>query len=92
MKRIAFLAAAYRLYLRRGKDDRGVSYKTDDPALMESDQKRICSGNPLDFLGLACFSGIALGASAHFVERYLKYCSDIEAQGVLATVDELIGD
>jgi mannitol 2-dehydrogenase len=92
MKRIAFLVAAYRLYLRRGKDDRGVSYKADDPALMESDQKRICSGNPLDFLGLSCFSGIALGASAHFVERYLKYCCDIEAQGVLATVDELIGD
>lgn len=92
MKRIAFLKAAYRLYLRRGKDDRGVSYKVDDPALTANDLKLIRSDNPLDFLGLSCFSGVALGESAHFVERYLKYCREIETRGVLAIIEELIGD
>lgn len=92
MKRIAFLTAAYRLYLRRGKDDRGVSYNVDDPALTENDQKLTRSDNPLDFLGLSCFSGVALGESAPFVERYLKYCRDIETRGVLAIIEELIGD
>ena len=92
MKRIAFLVAAYRLYLRRGEDERGVPYKIDDPGLVENDQPLINSDEPLDFLGLSCFSGVTLGASKHFVECYLKQCRNIETAGVLATVDELTGD
>jgi mannitol 2-dehydrogenase len=92
MKRIAFIVAAYRLYLRRGEDERGVYYKTDDPGLVENDQILINSDEPLDFLGLSCFSGVKLGASKRFVEWYLKLCQSIKAKGVLATLDELIGD
>jgi len=92
MKRIAFFVAAYRLYLRSDKDERGVPYKIDDPGLMEADQMLINSDNPLDFLGLSCFSGVMFGASKHFVELYLKYCNDIESKGVLPTMEELIGD
>ena len=90
MKRIAFFVAAYRLYLRRGQDERGVSYEVDDPGLMKNDQILIDSDTPLDFLGLSCFSGIILGASKRFVEWYLKCSQDIETKGVLATVNELL--
>ncbi|HHW49168.1 MAG TPA: mannitol dehydrogenase family protein [Clostridiaceae bacterium] len=92
MKRIAFLVAAYRLYLRSDKDERGVSYKIDDPGLLETDQILINSGNPLDFIGLSCFSGVNLGSSNNFIEWYLKYCNDIESKGVLSTMEELIGE
>ena len=92
MKRIAFIVAAYRVYLRRGEDERGVSYKTDEPGLVENDLLLINSDEPLDFLGLSCFAGVKLGASKRFVECYLKHCQNIEGKGVLATMDELIGD
>jgi len=90
MKRIAFLLATYRLYLRRGEDERGVSYKIDDPGLVENDKMIIKSDKPLDFLGLSCFSSILFGSSKSFVECYLKYCHSIETKGVLATMDGLI--
>lgn len=90
MKRIAFFVAVYRLYLRRGEDERGVSYKIDEPGLLENDQLLINSDEPLDFLGLSCFSGIILDSSKHFVEWYLKHCHDIEDKGVLAAVEELL--
>jgi len=91
MKRIAFLIAAYRLYLRSCKDEKGVPYKIDDPGLVEGDKILINSSEPLEFLRLSCFSGVALGSSERFVESYLKYCNSIEAKGVLPTIEELIG-
>lgn len=90
MKRLAFFVASYRLYLRRGEDDRGVSYKIDDPGLVENDQMLIDSEDPLKFLGLSCFSGISLGSSKSFVEWYLKHCQNIESKGILATMEELL--
>lgn len=91
MRRIAFFVAAYRLYLRRRKDEKGVAYTIDDPGLVKSDQALIESSQPLDFLGLSCFCGVSLGSSKHFMVWYLKYCRDIESKGILATMDELIG-
>lgn len=90
MKRIAFFVAAYRLYLRRGKDERGIAYKINDPGLEENDQILIDSDNPMEFLKLSCFSSIPFGLSKHFVEWYLKQCQNIEENGVLNTMDVLL--
>lgn len=92
MKRIAFLIATYRLYLRRLKDDKGVPYKIDDPGLEETDKILINSCEPLDFLRLSCFSGVSLSSSERFVDSFLKYCNSIEAKGILPTLEELIGE
>jgi len=92
MKRIAFLIAAYRLYLRRRKDDRGVPYKIDDPGLLETDDILINSCEPTDFLKLSCFSGVALSSSERFVDSFLKYFYSIEEKGILSTLEELIRD
>ena len=92
MKRIAFLIAAYRLYLQRGEDERGLSYKIDDPGLLEGDKMLINSDEPLDFLKLSCFSSVIFDSSKNFMEWYLKYCGSIEAVGVLATLGEVIGE
>jgi Mannitol-1-phosphate/altronate dehydrogenases len=90
MKRIAFIVAAYRMYLRHTEDERGVSYKIDDPGLVENDQMLIGSDKPVDFLGLSCFSGIKLGSSKCFLDCYLECCRNIESKGVLATMMELL--
>ncbi len=92
MKRIAFLIATYRLYLRRLKDDKGVPYKIDDPGLEETDKILINSCEPLDFLRLSCFSGVSLSSSERFVDSFLKYCNSIEEKGILPTLEELIGE
>ncbi len=92
MKRIAFLVAAYRLYLKRGRDDAGAAYRVDDPGLSENDRRLIDSDDPLDFLGLSCLSGLPLDASVRFVEGYLELCQRVAAAGILATIEELIGD
>ena len=90
MKRIAFIIAAYRLYLRKGKDEKGVSYVVDDQGLTENDLTLAGSNEPLDFLNLSCFSGLRLSTSERFIKEYLESCRNIEAKGVLATIEGLL--
>lgn len=90
MRRIAFIIATYRLYIRSNEDEKGVSYTINDPGIMESDQVLIDSEYPLDFLGLSCFTGITLSSSKGFVESYLECCQNLESKGVLATMGKLL--
>ncbi len=89
LKRVAFLVAAYRLYLRRGSDDKGVAYAVDDPKLTKSDWVLI-GGDEQDFLGLSCFGGLRLADSPRFVALYLESCQSVEEKGVLATIEGLL--
>lgn len=90
LSRITLFAAAYRLYLQRGLDDRGVSYIVEDPGLTEKDYQLIRSGDPVDFLHISCFAAFGLADSPEFVKWYCKNCQDIETKGVMATVEGLL--
>ncbi len=89
-RRIAFVTASYRLYLRRGIDDKGVPYEVNDPGLSDRDQDLIKSDNPLDFLNLSCFADVDLSLSKQFVDWYLKWYKRIEEKGILNTMEELL--
>ena len=89
-RRIAFVTASYRLYLRRGIDDKGVPYEVNDPGLSDRDQDLIKSDNPLDFLNLSCFADVDLSLSKQVVEWYLKWYKRIEEKGILNTMEELL--
>lgn len=90
MKRTAFFIAAYRLFLRRCADDRGIPYEVNDPGLVENDQILIHHDDPMNFLRLSCFSGVRLESSKSFVKWYLKHCRDIELKGMLAAMEGLL--
>lgn len=90
MKRIAFFVAAYRAYLRRDADERGISYTVNDPGLLENDLALINSDDPFDFLRLSCFAGFVLDSSKNFVEWYLKHYKSIDSGNILSVMGELL--
>jgi mannitol 2-dehydrogenase len=88
-KRIAYFIASYRLFSLCGEDEKGAPYLIEDHGLSESDRVLIDSDEPLDFLGLSCFSGIPLKESEGFVKNYLYFCDNIESKGILKVMEEL---
>jgi mannitol 2-dehydrogenase len=54
-KRLAFLFAAYRHYLKYKEDDNNVSFEVAEPWLSPEDEEYIQSDNPVDFLSLSAF-------------------------------------
>lgn len=90
LSRITLFVSAYRQYLRKGVDDRGVSYTVDDPGLTENDYRLIRSDDPVDFLKVSCFDAFGLADSGKFVKCYVKNCQDIEEKGVMKTIEGLL--
>lgn len=88
--RIAFFTAAYRAYLRKREDEKGESYKINDPGLTKTDWDLTERENPLDFLDLSCLNALPLKSSIPFVEKYLQHCDHIEKKGILATMENLL--
>ncbi|MFV0527478.1 MAG: mannitol dehydrogenase family protein [Lachnospiraceae bacterium] len=92
MVRVAMFVASYRLYLRRGADDKGTPYIVRDPGLTEHDRELIASDAPTDFLGLSCFTGVELRASESFMKWYPAYCREIAEKGVLAVLEQSVAE
>ena len=89
-KRVAYLFAAYRHYLKYQVDDNGDAFEVADPWLTVDDRKAIESDNALDFLSISAFTSTDLKAAAHFVELYLKMVEDIKAKGAMKVLEEEI--
>ena len=89
-KRVAYLFAAYRHYLKYQVDDNGDAFEVADPWLTVDDHKAIESDNALDFLGISAFTSTDLKAASHFVELYLKMVEDIKAKGAMKVLEEEI--
>ena len=89
-KRVAYLFAAYRHYLKYQKDDNGDAFEVADPWLTVDDRKAIDSDDALDFLGISAFTSTDLKAASHFVELYLKMVEDIKAKGAMKVLEEEI--
>lgn len=78
LERLAFFVAAYRHYLKHGKDDRGQAYEVNEPWLTKEDRKLIASDDPLDFLALSPFRSTDLKAADKFVSQYLGMVEKLE--------------
>ena len=90
LKRVAYLIAAYRHYLKYKVDDKGASFEVAEPWLAAEDEALIASDNPVDFLGLSAFSSTDLKASQAFVELYLQMVSDIKQQGAMPVLESIL--
>ena len=89
-KRVAYLFAAYRHYLKYQVDDKGDAFEVADPWLTVDDHKAIDSDDALDFLGISAFTSTDLKAAPHFVELYLKMVEDIKAKGAMKVLEDEI--
>lgn len=90
LKRLAFLIAAYRHYLKFKTDDSGLTFTIAEPWLNPQDQVLMDSENAIDFLGLSAFSSIDLKTQTSFLEPYLHYARQIEANGLHKTLQTVI--
>ena len=90
LERLAFFVAAYRHYLKHGKDDLDQAYEVNEPWLTKEDRKLIASGDPLDFLSLSPFRSTDLKAADKFVSQYLVMVEKLEKDGVLPVLEQLV--
>lgn len=91
LTRMAFTLAAYRRYLRGGKDDQGEAYTIDEPWLSPADKKLIDSEDPLDFLKLAAFAEAKPADNPEFARLYLRMANEIENNGAMNTLRSILG-
>lgn len=89
LKRITFLIAAYRHYLKYKTDFIGIAYDTAEPWLTSDDSKLIESNNPKDFLDIAPFKSYDLGASEKFIEGYIHFAEIIKEKGITSVLTEI---
>lgn len=82
LKRVTFLIAAYRHYIKYKKDFNGRSYDIAEPWLSAADLKLIESNNPVDFLNLTPFKGYGLDLSEKFTSEYLYFTEMIKSKGI----------
>lgn len=89
-KRVAFLFAAYRHYLKYHVDDQGAAFEVADPWLSEDDWKLIRSEEPTDYLAISPFRSTDLKAAKPFVEQYLKFVEAIKNNGTMPTLETIL--
>lgn len=90
LKRVAYLFAAYRHYLKYQTDDHGEKFEVADPWLSAEDWKLIDSDRATDFLGISPFTSTDLKKADRFVSLYLKMVDDIKAKGAMAVLESEI--
>lgn len=90
LKRVAYLFAAYRHYLKYKTDDNGEAFEVADPWLTAADWKLIESDNAADFLGVSAFTSTDLKAAPHFAGLYEKMVSEIKERGAIKVLEEEI--
>lgn len=90
LERLAFFVAAYRHYLKHGKDDLGHSYEVNEPWLTEEDRNLIASDDPLDFLGLSPFRSTDLRKAPKFVHQYRDMVGRLEQEGAMPVLETIV--
>ena len=89
-KRVAYLFAAYRHYLKYRCDDHGDRFEVADPWLTDTDWQLICSDDATDFLGVSAFTTIDLKAYPHFVHAYLDMVAAIYQDGTMKVLEDRV--
>jgi mannitol 2-dehydrogenase len=89
-KRLAFLFAAYRHYLKYKEDDKNVSFEVAEPWLSSEDEEYIESDNPVDFLSLSAFKSTNLKEANSFVELYVNFVASIKQDGISPVLADVV--
>ncbi|MFI3287132.1 MAG: mannitol dehydrogenase family protein [Rikenellaceae bacterium] len=89
-KRIAYLIAAYRHYLKYRKDDKGIAFDIFEPAILPGDIEKVENDNPLEFLTASPFAMVQLADNQKFVEQYLTMVSSISLRGAMPVLETII--
>lgn len=90
LKRLAYLFACYRHYLRYKVDDSGELFSVTEPWMTEQELAHLISDDPVDFLDIRSFSSVPLARSDEFVASYLTFCESIKADGVLSVLVTIV--
>lgn len=90
LTRLAFLVAAYRQYLRGNADQRGVAYVVDEPWMTSDDKDQIADRDPIAFLDLSAFQGIALATIDAFVSLYTQFVDRIQHEGIKSVLPSIL--
>lgn len=89
LTREAFLIALFARYLG-GVDERGERFDVFEPHIGNADWARLCEGDPLAVLDIDAFRGLGLRQSPHFVAAYQEMTDLLAAQGVAATLAQIL--
>ncbi len=90
LKRIAYLIAAYRHYLKYQTDDNGVAFDIFEPALQGDEKTKSGTDEPLDFLSISAFDIADIAKSEDFVKLYLDMVASIKSIGAMQTLVTII--
>ncbi|SIQ59225.1 mannitol 2-dehydrogenase [Chryseobacterium sp. RU37D] len=90
LTKLAFLAAAYRHYLKYKVDDNGHSFEVAEPWITEEDKQLTTNESPLQFLGSSAFKSIDLQSNEKFTRLYLKFADEIKNQGAGKALETII--
>ncbi|OXA96107.1 mannitol dehydrogenase family protein [Flavobacterium hercynium] len=90
LKRVTFLFAAYRHYLKYKTDSENAAYDIAEPWLTPDDSKWIQSNNPTDFLNIAPFKNYSLGSSEQFIEGYIHFTEMIKEKGIKSAIKTIV--
>ncbi len=90
LKRIAYLIAAYRHYLKYQTDDNGVTFDIFEPALKGDEKAKCETDEPLDFLSISAFDITDIAKSEDFVKLYLDMVASIQSVGAMQTLVTII--
>lgn len=85
-KRITYLLASYRHYLKFKVDDKGNKFEIAEPWLTDQDKALIASNNAQDFLSLSAFNSVDLKSNQAFVDSYLNFVESIAKYGAYDTL------
>ncbi|SEA61654.1 mannitol dehydrogenase family protein [Pedobacter hartonius] len=90
LKRLAFLLAAYRHYLKYQKDDMQQTFDIAEPWLTENDHKLIASEDPGKFLELSAFKSLHLLSVNKLVAPYQEYVQSIKNEGTRSALKSIL--
>lgn len=90
VKRLAFLLASYRHYLKYKTDDMGQSFEVAEPAANAEDEHLINSDDTLRFLELSAFKSIRLNEHENFVALYQNFVQAIKTDGASKTLASIL--
>lgn len=90
LRRVAFLFAAYRHYLKYKIDEKGNPFEIAEPWLTVTDERQIASDHPIDFLSLSAFQSVPLKKAEAFVSLFTSMVNQIKEKGITYALNAIL--
>ena len=91
LRREAFFLACIERYLG-GVDDKGESFKVDEPHITDEEWAMIRGDDPLGFLRGSPFVSLGLADHPEFSKLFLGFQKSLKTEGCAATLDRLLAE